>query len=271
MFIYKVYWYILSMFVPIFTSFGIENSSLHSGRPRKLLPLISLSYFFYFMTPVFQHGASLVIIIKMIIIMMMMIVIMMMMMMMIVIIVITIMIIIMIIIMIMMHDKDDNDNNHNNGDNNNNNNDDNDNDDNFVSFQITSMSIICSGVQVCPSLAFCEGNPLVILADKGLVMLEVFPCYDIIMQDIISKYCVSIPVEESRRSFVGQIRLVETLPESRLSYGILRVVSTYFTPCNVIIASSVRNTLVAVPGLGFFPRILWHPEVQLVFLLRWPS
>ena len=49
------------MFVPIFTSFGIENASLHSGRPRKLLPLISLSYFlFYFMTPVFQHGASLV-------------------------------------------------------------------------------------------------------------------------------------------------------------------------------------------------------------------
>ena len=63
LFIYKVYWYILSMSVPIFTSFGIENASLHSGGPRKLLPLISLSYFFYFMTPVFQHGASLVLII----------------------------------------------------------------------------------------------------------------------------------------------------------------------------------------------------------------
>ena len=51
LFIYKVYWYILSMFVPIFTSFGIENASLHSGRPRKLLPLISLSYFFLFHDP----------------------------------------------------------------------------------------------------------------------------------------------------------------------------------------------------------------------------
>ena len=51
LFIYKVYWYILSMFVPIFTSFGIENVSLHSGRPRKLLPLISLSYFFLFHDP----------------------------------------------------------------------------------------------------------------------------------------------------------------------------------------------------------------------------
>ena len=39
------------MFVPIFTSFGIENASLHSGRPRKLLPLISLSYFFLFHDP----------------------------------------------------------------------------------------------------------------------------------------------------------------------------------------------------------------------------
>ena len=51
LFICKVYWYILSMFVPIFTSFGIENSSLHCGRPRKLLPLISLSYFFLFHFP----------------------------------------------------------------------------------------------------------------------------------------------------------------------------------------------------------------------------
>ena len=51
LFIYKVYWYILSMFVPIFTSFGIENASLHSGRPRKLLPLISLSYFFLISWP----------------------------------------------------------------------------------------------------------------------------------------------------------------------------------------------------------------------------
>ena len=39
------------MFVPIFTSFGIENASLHSGRPRKLFPLISLSYFFLFHDP----------------------------------------------------------------------------------------------------------------------------------------------------------------------------------------------------------------------------
>ena len=57
LFIYKVYQYNLSMFVPILTSFGIENSSRHNG-PRKLLALISLSIFF--MTPVFQHGASLV-------------------------------------------------------------------------------------------------------------------------------------------------------------------------------------------------------------------
>ena len=42
LFIYKVYQYNLSMFVPIFTSFGIENSSRHSGRPRTRLALISL-------------------------------------------------------------------------------------------------------------------------------------------------------------------------------------------------------------------------------------
>ena len=41
----------------IFTSFGIENSSQHSCRPRTLLALISL--FIFFLT-VFQHGASLV-------------------------------------------------------------------------------------------------------------------------------------------------------------------------------------------------------------------
>ena len=39
--------------VPIFTSFGIENSSQHSGRPRTLLSLISLLklFFFFFVTP----------------------------------------------------------------------------------------------------------------------------------------------------------------------------------------------------------------------------
>ena len=51
------------MFVAILTSFGIENSSQHRGQPRKLLALISLSKFFLFITPVFQHEASLVIII----------------------------------------------------------------------------------------------------------------------------------------------------------------------------------------------------------------
>ena len=65
LFICKVYWYILSMFVPIFTSFGIENSSLHSGRPRKLLPLISLSYFFLFHDPrVSTRGIASIIITK---------------------------------------------------------------------------------------------------------------------------------------------------------------------------------------------------------------
>ena len=60
--IYKVYWYNQSMFVPIFTLFGIENSSQHNGRPRTFLALITLiKLFFYFVTPVFQHGASLVV------------------------------------------------------------------------------------------------------------------------------------------------------------------------------------------------------------------
>ena len=44
------------MFVPIFTSFGIENSSEHSA----LISLLKL-YFILFCDPVFQHGASLVI------------------------------------------------------------------------------------------------------------------------------------------------------------------------------------------------------------------
>ena len=58
LFIYKVYWYNLSMFVPIFTSFGIKkNSSGHSGRPGKLLAVIpSCRLFFYFMTPCFNTG-----------------------------------------------------------------------------------------------------------------------------------------------------------------------------------------------------------------------
>ena len=45
--IYKVYWCNQSMFVPIFTSFGIENSSQHSGRPRTFLALISLLKLFF--------------------------------------------------------------------------------------------------------------------------------------------------------------------------------------------------------------------------------
>ena len=49
------------MFCAIFTSFGIENSSRHSGKTRKLLALISLFKLFeLFYHPVFQHGASLV-------------------------------------------------------------------------------------------------------------------------------------------------------------------------------------------------------------------
>ena len=43
------------MFVPIFTSFGIENSPQHSA----LISLLKL-YFILFGDPVFQHGASLV-------------------------------------------------------------------------------------------------------------------------------------------------------------------------------------------------------------------
>ena len=58
LFIYKVYWYNLSTFVPIFTSFGIENPSRHSGRPRKLLALISLFKLFFFISwpPCFNTG-----------------------------------------------------------------------------------------------------------------------------------------------------------------------------------------------------------------------
>ena len=60
LFIYKVYWYHSSMSVPIFTSFGIENSSQYSGRPRTFFALICLFIFFILWPPVFQHGASLV-------------------------------------------------------------------------------------------------------------------------------------------------------------------------------------------------------------------
>ena len=51
LYIYKVYWYHWSMPVPIFTSFGIENSSQHSCWPRTLLTLISLFIYFYSVTP----------------------------------------------------------------------------------------------------------------------------------------------------------------------------------------------------------------------------
>ena len=56
--IYKVHWYNLSMVVPIFTSFWIENSSQHSGWQRKLLALISLFTFVFVFIPQDPHVST---------------------------------------------------------------------------------------------------------------------------------------------------------------------------------------------------------------------